>query len=134
MLKLVVVAASVAVATAIPATAQPARHASATYQVTGGVSGLHVSVSGPGAPASYALFSVNSGEHLLSLSSADGFGQSVALDVEQDGVHLGSFCSGTPRALRLRGTGAVAVTPVIGPCGAGLSAPTSGTIRATFGR
>lgn len=132
MLKLVAVTMSVAVATAGPALAQPTRHASAEYQVPGGVSGLHVSVSGPGSPASYALFSVRAGEHVILVSAADDSGQSVALDVEQDGAELGTFCSDTSRPIRLRGRGAVAVTPVVGPCGRGISAPTSGTIRVTF--
>jgi hypothetical protein len=124
--------AVVMLATAAGATS--ARETSAPYGVPGGVSGVHVGANGPLTPASYALFKVGRGEKTIALAVTDASGRAVAFDVEQDGADLGSFCGVTPTALRLRSAAPVAVTPVFGACGSGVSLPTSGTIEATFRR
>jgi hypothetical protein len=134
-MKKTAVVAALVVACSTPAVASTARNASAPYEMPGGVTGHHVGVGGPDAPASWAVFKTKAGEKSVTLSVADASGRPVSFDVEQGGTDLGSFCGTTgPDPVRLPGKGPVAVTPVLGMCGDTVSVPTSGTISAIFRR
>ena len=131
--------AVVAAATAVPADAAGPRVAKATYKTPGGVTGV---LSGDGDLNGDRYGSANvftrKGESRIAVEVVDDAGLPVAFELGQDTgderpVKLGTFCGKTSEPVKL----AVQRLPVevyilAGECGAGVSAPTTGTVVATL--
>jgi hypothetical protein len=142
MLRPVLIATAALALAAAPAFSAPgAREASAPYATPGGVTGV---ISGDtdlnGSHYGAALVTPRRGESRVEVSVADTTGLPVsfelAQDVDGDGRvdwKTGGFCGRTSGPVRLAKQRVdVLVLVNAGQCGAGVSAPTTGTVTARF--
>ena len=129
----------VALVAAAPAVAKAPRIASAPYTTAGGVAGV---ITGDtdvnGTHYGVATIHTRRGESRVELAVTDDAGLPVAFEVAQDtdgdghgDAEFGAFCGKTGAPLRLKRQRAdLMVFILAGPCGSGVSAPTTGTVTA----
>ena len=141
MRKIIAVALGAALASGPAAFAAHGSHVErATYTTAGGVQGVvNGSTNVLGRHLGFVQLATRPQDRTIQLRVRDANGLPVAFDVAQwdatapDGEHaLGSFCSSTPR-IRLPAPGkSLAVYIDAGACPAGPSAPSTGTVVATY--
>jgi len=140
MLRPVVVATVALALAAVPATAAPgARTATATYTTPGGVEPV---LSGDsdinGTRYGSATVFTRRGETRVDIVATDTNGLPVAFEIAQDtdgdgakDWYSGPFCGRTPAAVRFKAQRRELIVLInAGECGAGVSAPTTGTVTA----
>lgn len=127
-------AAAAVLAVAAPVSALPARVVEAPYAVAMGAGDKMAEWQVAGQSLGAAKVLPRKGERRASFTAEDATGMPVRFVVWQDAagddVVLGEFCGATPKPLALRGTGEVTVFVIYGACGAGVSVPTTGLVRA----
>jgi hypothetical protein len=132
-------AAVLAVATPAVAKGDRTRTVNAEYVTGGNVAGVITGdVNIQSTRLGAAMILTNRGEYAIDLTLTDKTPVPVAAEAAQDldgdgtaETTLGTFCGKTAKPLAIRRGGTpVVVLPLVGPCDAGASVPTTGTVTA----